>query len=281
MHWTLLKAGTAPPHPLGASGAAAPVPAQPLPPPVSGTAPQPWGAPAPACPYMGQYVQAMAEALPDSSRSAHVQPLQPTETGGPPEEAGGLFSQLLFSSAADPLDQAGRALAAPPPVRDKAPRPAPVPGGPQPAGYVGQAPLQMHALALAAAAVSQAGGDAGAAPLAAGQEGAAASGFGFALQTGAHDQVQGLPDAAAAEHGAAGEPVSPLRRLVPRPRGRTRALRGRSQRGAVNDRDSMHGSVAGYFSWYACVVISSVHVCDEAVFCQCCRSHQCCGFVII
>ena len=237
----LLKAGTAPQRPPGASEAAVSMPAHPLPPPVSGAAPQPWGAPALECPYMGQYMQAMAKALPDSSRSTHVQLLQPTQTGSPPEEAGRLFSQLLIPNAADPLAQAGSALAAPPPGKDKAPRPAPGSGGPRPVGDVGQAPLQMHALALAAAAVSQAGGDAviyaEAVPLAAEQAGAPASGFGYAAQTAAHDQVQGPPDAASAEHGAAGEPVSPLRRLVLRPRLRTCALRSRSQRGAVNNCD--------------------------------------------
>lgn len=273
VHWTLLKAGTAPQRPPGASEAAAPMPAQPLSPPESGTAPQPWGAPAPECPYMGQYMQAMAEALPDDSRLTHAQPLQPTETRCPPEEAGRLFSQLLFPSAADPLAQAGSALAAPPPAKDKAPRPAPGSGGPQPVEDVGQAPLQMHALALAAAAVSQAGGGAvvyaEAAPLAAEQAGAPAPGLGFAPQAAAHDEVPGLADAAAAEHGAAGEPVSPLRRLVPRPRLRTRALRGRSQRGAVNEWDSC---MALLLTLVWCPVVSSVPMCSAAAFGKYCRS---------
>ena len=201
---------------------------------------------------MGQYMQAMVEALPDDSRSEHAQLLQQTVTGSPPEEAGRLFTQLLFPSAAAPPAQAGSALAAPPPVRDKAPRPAPGSGGPQPVGDVGQAPVQMHALALAAAAVSQAGGDAVvyavAAPPAAEQACASASGLGFTPHSASHNDVQGLPDAAAAEHGAAGERVSPLRRLVVRPRSRARALRGRTQRGAANE-------------WVSCMTLVLTVVC--------------------
>ena len=186
---------------------------------------------------MGQYLQAMPEAPPDTPRWTHVQPLQPMETGTPPGEAGRLFSQLLFPSAADPLAQAGGALAAALPGQDKPPWPAPGSGGPQPVRNAGRAPLQMRALAMAAAAAAQAGGgsmvQAEPAPPAAQQAGALAFGDGFARQAAVHGQAQSLPHAAAAEHDAAGAPVSPLRRLVPRPR-RTRALHGRSKPGAAN-----------------------------------------------
>ena len=252
VHWTLLKAGTQPQRPPAASeaGAAAPVPAQLQPPPMPSAAPEPWGAPAPECPYMGdtgQDVHAMADAPPGSPRWTRVQLLQPMEAGSSAEAAGPLFSQLLFPSSADLYARAGSALAAPLPVQDKPQWPAPGSGGPQPARDAGQAPIQMHALAMAAAAASQAGGGAAVqaepARPAAAQAGNRASGFASAGHAAApSDGGQGLPGAAVTERGAAGDPMSPLRRLAPRSRRRTRASRGRSKQGTVDAPGDAHGS---------------------------------------